>query len=121
MTVVTKKEAARAVNEVWKYDADGLIDTWSFTTTGDCDDYAMSILKELFGTESKAKAALRNHHAYIWYAVTDNNKGHAVLEFDGEYIDNRTRHWVSNPDDLEPCKLKWRYPWLWMALRIALG
>jgi hypothetical protein len=116
-----KVKAAELVNETWEYQKDGLIDRWSFKSPGDCENYALLILKAMFGSERAAKDALWEKQASIWYAVTNNGIGHAVLEYNGFYICNRTKHWVESPDDLAPCDLKWRFPRLLMSLRMAIG
>jgi len=119
--MMTPQEAARHVNETWEYRKDGWLDQWSFSTPGDCENYSLLILKAIYGSKDAAKAALRKGDAHIWYAKTDRGDGHAVLEYQGAYIDNRTRHWVDDPDDLRPCSLKWRYPWVVMMIRMAIG
>ena len=118
---MNKEKAAAKVNSTWVYKKDGLIDRWSFKSPGDCENYALLVLKNIFGSEQGAKDALRLKKARIWYAKTDKGNGHAVLEYQGMYICNRTQKWVGTPEELAPCTLKWRYPWSIMKIRMVVG
>ena len=62
---------------------------------GDCEDYSLSVLYYVICQESLFA---------FWYQLifgeakihyVDNNGGHAVLQWDGEYIDNWTKEWVT--------------------------
>ena len=84
----------------YRYDPTGY-DCWKIMKPvngrfkGDCEDYALSILYYVICNESLFA---------FWYQLifgkakihyVDNNGGHAVLQWDGNYIDNWTKDWVS--------------------------
>ena len=118
---MNKNMAARQLNEYWVYKSDGFVDGWKFRSPGDCEDYSLLILKHYYGSEGKAKDALKQGEAHIWYVITDSGDGHAILELDGEFIDNRFKKWMNSMDDMKLRKIKWRYPWWFIATRLAIG
>ena len=63
---------------------------------GDCEDYALGVLYYVVCEESLFNfwLFLLLGRAKIHY-VKNDNEGHAVLQVDGEYIDNWTKDWVS--------------------------
>lgn len=63
---------------------------------GDCEDYALGVLYYVVCEESLFKfwRYLLTGRAKIHY-VKNDGEGHAVLQVDGEYIDNWTKDWVS--------------------------
>ena len=63
---------------------------------GDCEDYALGVLYYVVCEESLFVFwfFLISGYAKVHY-VKNNNEGHAVLQVDGEYIDNWTKDWVS--------------------------
>ena len=72
---------------ILKQDSDGLM-------RGDCEDYSLSVLYYVIAEKSLFKFwELLATRAKIHYV--DNNGGHAVLQFDGKYIDNWTQEWVT--------------------------
>jgi len=72
---------------ILKQDSDGLF-------RGDCEDFALSVLYYVIAEKSLFKFwELLATRAKIHYV--DNNGGHAVLQFDGKYIDNWTQEWVT--------------------------
>ena len=62
---------------------------------GDCEDYSLGVIYYVLAEESLFKfwKLLITGKAKIHYV--DNNGGHAVLQWDGNYIDNWTKDWVS--------------------------
>lgn len=84
---------------VYKYDPS--YDQWRILKLedgkyqGDCEDFSLSVLYYVICNESLFA---------FWYQLifgkakihyVDNNGGHAVLQWDGMYIDNWTKDWVS--------------------------
>lgn len=92
------QKAIDAVNAKFKYEKDEGIDRWEVMGSdmrGDCEDYALTIAKlhsekwttffwRLFG----------NQYYKIWYVKTKSGAGHAVLEVEGQFIDNFYRKLV---------------------------
>lgn len=115
------RQAVKAVNATFEYKSDGWIDRWSFKTPGDCENYALLVLKEYFGSEKEARAALWDRRAFIWYVTTDNGNGHAILELNGWFVCNRTKRWHSNIETMGIKKSHYRYPRFVMALKMGVG
>tara|TARA_B110000211_G_C13633158_1_gene358348 strand:- start:53 stop:451 length:399 start_codon:yes stop_codon:yes gene_type:complete len=62
---------------------------------GDCEDYALTVLWYLSG-ESLMKFVwnLLTYRARIWYVTVPGGGGHALLEFDGKFIDQWKMEWT---------------------------
>lgn len=76
---------------ILKQDSDGLM-------RGDCEDYALSVLYYVVADKSLLKFWwLLLTKAKIHY-VKNGGEGHAVLQYDGKYIDNWTKEWVSKQE-----------------------
>ena len=75
------------------------IDAWRILDVGDlrgdCDDFACTALYIATGSLWSFWAALVFGSAKIHYVVTTNGGGHAVLQYDGLYIDNWSRKYVT--------------------------
>lgn len=110
MTITPKmKKAVDEVNSYFVYKSDGLFDKWTFKSPGDCENYSLLVLKEMFGSQSAAKNALWNEDAYIWYVTTNTGAGHAILEFNGMFVDNRIKEWKKSLDEMSIRKAHYRY------------
>ncbi len=116
---MTPNQAVKEVNQLWDYKSDGPIDDWSFTTKGDCEDYALSVLKRIFGGSSEAKRALLKQDAYIWYVTTDKGDKHAVLEYNGRYVCNRTKEWHPTKEGMRVKEWHWRFPRPLLLLKLG--
>lgn len=87
------------LNELYQYRFDPSYDKWRILSinnfSGDCEDYALSVLYYVICNQSLSKfwKLLVFGDAKICYA--ENGGGHAVLQLDGMYIDNWTKDWVS--------------------------
>lgn len=90
----------KTFNKLFEYTSDPGWDRWRImkikdgTMRGDCEDYAIGVLYYVLAEESLFKfwellaTKAKIHHV-------ENNGGHAVLQFDGRYIDNWTQEWVT--------------------------
>jgi hypothetical protein len=103
-------------------------DTWRILDRsdlrGDCDDYACTALFIATGSMWSFWMALIFGSAKIHYITTHNGVGHAVLQFEGMYIDNWTRKYVTKQYMEDICGHK--FHWFWFpfpatALKMALG
>lgn len=86
----------------YEYVSDDSFDQWKILTAdddgmfrGDCEDASLSVLYYVICNESLFA---------FWYQLifgeakihyVDNNGGHAVLQWDGNYIDNWTKEFVT--------------------------
>lgn len=86
----------------FEYKSDGKFDNWQIMEqnadgkfVGDCDDFCVTAL--YFTTDSLFKfwKELIVGSAKVHFVKTSNGGGHAVLEYDGMFIDNWSRSWVS--------------------------
>ena len=75
---------------VLKRDPDGVF-------RGDCEDYSLSILYYVVcrGSWLRFWLYLTFFRAQLCGCYTKNGRGHAVLRYRGQYIDNWTKEWVS--------------------------
>jgi hypothetical protein len=95
---------AKEMRSRFRYEKDGKLDKWVIhdATTGeivgDCEDHALTVTAMIFGGKKAAKAALWDGDAEIYYTRV-NGRGHAVLKYNGCYIDNIHPSWTST----------WRY------------
>jgi predicted transglutaminase-like cysteine proteinase len=87
-------------NKLFEYTSDPGWDRWRIPKVeygamrGDCEDYSLGVIYYVLAEESLFKFwELLATKAKIHYV--DNNGGHAVLQFDGKYIDNWTQEWVT--------------------------
>jgi len=64
---------------------------------GDCEDYSLSILYYVIcrGSWLRFWLYLITFRAQLCGCYTKNERGHAVLRYGGQYIDNWTKEWVS--------------------------
>lgn len=113
--------AVKEVNSYFIYKSDGLFDRWSFKSPGDCENYSLLVLKEYYGSQSKAKSALWQREANIWYVTTNSGAGHAILELNEMYVDNRIKSWKSSLDEMNIKKAHYRYSPLIMFPKMWLG
>lgn len=99
----------------YKYDKDqyGRREYWTIMTNesgplvGDCEDYSLTLLWYLEGKRLKNMfKALLTRKAEIWFCKVKGN-GHAVLKYEGKWIDNNKQRWV---DGFPNYDMKWRYP-----------
>lgn len=118
---MTPEEAVKEVNQLWEYKSDGRIDDWTFTTKGDCEDYALSVLRRIYGSSSRAKRALLRRDAFIWYVTADNGRKHAVLEYEGRYVCNRTKKWHTNRDNMRVKEWHWKFPRALLVGKLGLS
>ena len=89
-------------NKLYRYRSDPAgIDQWLIPRVDDdgllqddCDGFSLGVIYYVLAEESLFKFwELLATRAKIHYV--DNNGGHAVLQFDGKYIDNWTQEWVT--------------------------
>lgn len=92
------QDAIDAVNAKFQYRADEGIDRWEVMDSdmqGDCEDYALTIAKMHSEKWSTFLWRLLGTRYYkIWYVKTKSGVGHAVLEVEGQFIDNFYRKLV---------------------------
>lgn len=113
------REAAAYMRKRFRYESDGPLDDWDIgVTIGDCEDFGLTVLYLIYGRSRKrAIAALMRGEARMIYTKTPRGAGHAVLYFNGHYIDNRYPSWST----------EWRYeirrPYsrLMIGLKLATG
>lgn len=118
----TPKQAANLVNAYWEYKPDGKIDRWAFKSPGDCENYALLVLKLIAGGQREAVRMLLRGRAAIWYVRTMSGDGHAVLEYNGRFIDNRLREWVGSLDDMRLAdKPRKRYSKIQLVAKLGFG
>lgn len=119
---MTPEDAASAVNKFWVYEPDGPIDHWSFKSPGDCENYALLVLSRIVGGDRAAKRALLRGDTHIWYVKTWAGNGHAVLEYNGRFIDNRFRRWKDSLDDMKLLDSpRRRYSRLSLIVKLGVG
>ena len=118
---MTPDEAVNHVNFDWVYDPDGRIDRWGFTTPGDCENYGCRVLMFILGSEGRARRALLTGRAHMIYCHTLSGEGHAVLEWQGRYVDNRLKTWVDDWADLRLREKRRRYTRLELLAKLGVG
>lgn len=100
----------------YKYDKDqyGRREHWAIMTNesgplvGDCEDYSLTLLWYLEGKSLKNMfKALFSRKAEMWFCKGERGIGHAVLKYEGKWIDNNKQRWV---DGFPNYDMKWRYP-----------
>lgn len=118
------------LNKVFRYRQDGKLDRWMILepdsngiVRGDCEDYALTALylicnKSLFRFWLK----LIFGRVKIRYGEI-NGRGHAVLEYEGRYIDNITKRWGGVSDICKSgFKFKsWNYIWFTVAIKMLFA
>ena len=98
------------LNRRFKYRAGSILSPWRDirkTATGDCQDYAWTVLVIEAGSPVKALLAMLTLQAVIWRAQSPVNgviPRHAVLWYRGKWIDSTNREWRDSP---RPHKLRW--------------
>jgi hypothetical protein len=119
MITPAMRDAADLMRERFTYKSDGWADKWVIgRMTGDCEDWALTMLLTLTGSKSRVVKALLTGKARIIRTKTPRGVGHAVLEYGGHYICNRYPTWG-----------KWRaeykerkpYSRAMIALKLAFG
>jgi hypothetical protein len=119
---MTPDKAVQLVNTFWQYEPDGRIDRWAFRSPGDCENYSLLVLKNIAGSEREARKWLLRGKAHIWYVKTLSGAGHAVLEYEGRFVDNRIKKWC---DSLDHMKLldrpRKRYSKVQLVAKLAFG
>lgn len=110
------------------YQSDGKVDSWRILDVsdlrGDCDDFACTALYIATGLLWSLWAALVFSSAKIHLVTTANGGGHAVLEYEGMYIDNWSRKHVTKQcmEDTYGHKFsKWMFIWPQTAIKMILG
>lgn len=112
-------------NYVYKFDPS--YDQWRILKgdkyEGDCEDFALSVLYYVICNESLLAfwRELIFGKAKIHYVSNDG--GHAVLQWNGKYIDNWTKDWVSK-EDMERLGHKfdpWMFTWFQVAIKMLYG
>lgn len=89
--------------------------------SGDCDDYAWSMLIILTGSKTKALKALMTGKAKFIRAKSPVNKivpRHVVLQWNDLYTDSTNREFRESP---APHVKKYTIPFPWVFLMIAWG
>lgn len=98
----------------YKYDKDqyGRREYWNIMQekngplVGDCEDYSLTLLWYLEGKSYwNFWKALFTRKAQIWFCLVNGN-GHAILKYNGKWIDNGVKQWV---DGFPQYDLKHRY------------
>jgi len=91
-------------NASYKYEYDKpRKDRWRVPTLvdgkrrGDCEDYGLGVIYYVVANENIFKFLwlIASGRASVWYVKTWNDGGHAVIEYNGLYIDNWSKAWVS--------------------------
>ena len=96
-TTQQMRDVAKRMRLEFKYKADGKIDRWSIgKMTGDCEDFSLTTLYLLLGSKSAVRRALLSGEAAIIRTEARPGVGHAVLFYNGFYIDNIYRGWSRN-------------------------
>lgn len=115
----------------WDYESDEKIDNWEILEPnaagiyqGDCDDYACTALYILSGCSLKNYwKNLITGKAKIHF-VTVQGVGHAVAQYQNQYIDNIQNELCSRKD-LEtwsiPYKFKFKCPVIFIAFKMLIG
>ena len=92
------RDAAELMRARFTYRRDSKIDKWVIIDpktdkiVGDCEDFALTTLAATLGSKKAAKQALWRGDAQIIY-TRFNGGGHAVLFYNGHYIDNVHPYW----------------------------
>ena len=110
------------------YQSDGKVDSWRILTVddlrGDCDDFACTALYIATGSLWPFWVALIFGSAKIHYVTTTNGVGHAVLQYEGLYIDNWSRKYVTKhfmEDTYGHQFSRWMFIWPQTAIKMVLG
>ena len=99
----------------YKYDKDqyGRKEHWTIMQqpegplVGDCEDYSLTLLWYLEGKSMRRFWwSLLTRKAEMWFCKV-NGEGHAVLKYNGKWIDNIEKEWVSGFPKYD---MKWKYP-----------
>lgn len=106
------------LNKNFKYTADKGWDNWKLMKMdglgflrGDCEDYSLWIAFYLLANESWYVLfwkLLTREIKFHFVRVKHDNGGHCVLEYDGKFIDNWNRKWVSKKQMERTFKFKHR-------------
>ena len=124
---LTRFQAVEKVNSlfVYKYDKDqyNMADYWrvldvsSEEDEGDCEDYALTVAW-LLAEESRLK--------FLWMLLTKKFKicfistsggGHAILEYQGLYVDNWKRKWTTRDQyERDYAKYEWTFKFAYNPL-----
>lgn len=120
---MTPKEALDDVNERFLYrtDRDQYLfpEVWRVMRAdryeGDCEDYALRILKNITGSTRAMFWALITRRAKLHHLVHRTRRtGHLVLQWGDKYVDNQTRFWN---DGGRPANYDWKYVYpMWLIL-----
>jgi predicted transglutaminase-like cysteine proteinase len=116
------------LNQRFKYKLDGKHDSWQVLDVdkpgellGDCEDYALTVL-----------FILSNHNwlTFWWNLISrkakicyckPNGVGHAVLRFNGQYIDNIQQTWCTKKKLQDKnYNLHWRGYGLYIPYQVAI-
>lgn len=104
------------------------MDTWRILDVsdlrGDCDDFACTALYIATGSLWSFWVSLVFGSAKIHYVTTVSGGGHAVLEYEGLYIDNWSRKYVTRQcmkDTYGHSFHMWQFPFWVTAIKMVLG
>jgi len=84
----------------------------------DCDGFLLGVLYYVVCDESLFTFWYQLIFGQAKIHYVDNNGGHAVLQLDGEYIDNWTKEWVTK-EHMESLGHVF-HPWMFNAYQVAL-
>ena len=100
-----KKEPPMTTDELCRrlvYRKGSILSPWKDireTATGDCQDFAWTVLIMETGGKLQALKAMLTFRAMIWRCWSPQNgliPRHAVLQYRGNFIDSTTRYWRAN-------------------------
>lgn len=113
------------------YKSDGKVDNWQIMQPnadgkyiGDCDDFCVTALYFTTGSLLAFWKALIFGSAKVHYVTTSNGGGHAVLEYEGEFLDNWSLQWVSKgymEIQYGHKFSKWQFLWFITAIKMLFG
>ncbi|QJT71282.1 hypothetical protein GR11A_00245 [Vibrio phage vB_VcorM_GR11A] len=106
------------LNRKFTYVADkfqyGVRDYWTFmgqTAHGDCEDYSLTLLRNLEGSRWGFWKALMRKKASLYYCTSKTTgSGHCILKYGDRWTDNIQRRWVTKGDMEVFSDIQYRYP-----------
>jgi len=128
---MNKHEAVEKINSLFVYEYDKVqynaADYWRVLDVdaekdeGDCEDYALTVAWLLAG-QSRLKFIwmLCTYQMKICY-VEVNGGGHAILNYEGLYVDNWKRKWASREEyETDYAQYKWTYKYHYNPLVVLI-
>ena len=125
------EEALKTINRKFKYKSDTFrwLDHWRVMVNdgdvwhGDCEDYSLT-LAWLVSDKNILKFIwnLITFKFLIWYVLSPNGEGHAIIKIDGLYYDNIQKKGCSK-DQLKAKGYKFVFPLIFpaVALKFAIS